>query len=827
MLNLALTGSGNVTKAGSGTWTLAGVNASSGATAGTTYDVQAGTLTGMSNGATNPFGAAAIKLEGGTLGLSSTAPATFDNAVSITQDATINAFQSPAGGALAGQTVTLGGANNVTIAGGATATLSTTDNYTLNIAGNVTGAGAVASNGTVNLNGPANTYGGSTTVNGGAFAVNGALNTAGAITVNNAATFTANGNVSAAAINLNNTSTLTASQPTTATGAILVNGGTFNANAAVSAGSVSITAGTYNGNAALTNPGGLSLSGGTAVITAPGGLGTGPLTVTGGILQTAPGAGNAVNFSGPMRIDTLLQVASGTLNLGNTVITTNKPHTTPGAAGQLSEVFFTPANAGVVDFLTGANGDSLITFENNNNFLTRTPGSTGVLQNTPLTFTGTNIQTRAGTLFGTANTDNEGAAWFGQITVGGPNLPAGPITFSTNTDDGSTLYIDEDQNGRFEANERVVSNLGTHGATAVTSTVTLNAGTYNIAIGWYNGNAGLQTDAKFAAGSNVPLANEAFINPGDPSQAGIFSSLPVLGSRIELDPGATVNVGGFTVADVVFTTGATGSTLALTDQAAPAASAADAITLQGSATQGTVNLGANQTVTVGAINLGNGGILTKSGNGTLAVTGTGTGTGTVTVAGGALIVTGAMPGTVMVSGGTLGGTGTVLGVTLISGKIAPGIAGPGIFNIADLTLNGGLLAIEINGPTPGTGAGHYDQINVTSGVIILGSISLSLDFSGYDPQDNVDSFVIVNNDSADPITINGAGSRLFYDGEELDEGTIFVATSGSNTQLFQVSYAGSSGNDIVINAVPEPGSLAGLLSGVGMLAGLQRFRRRR
>ncbi len=827
VLNLALPGPGNVTKTGTGTWTLAGVNAPSGASVGTTYDLQAGGLAGVSNGTINPFGGAAISVEAGTLGLSTTAPATFDNAVSIAQNATINAFQSPAGGALAGQTVTLGGTNNVTIAAGATATLTTADNYTLNFAGNLTGAGAVAANGTVNLNGSANNYSGSTTVNGGAFAVNGALNTSGAITVNNAATFTANGAVSAAAITVNNTSTFTAAQPTTATGAILVNGGTFTANAPVNAASVTISAGAYNGNAALTNPGGLTLSGGTAVITAPGGLGTGPLTVTGGTLQVAPGASNAVNFGGAMNVDGLLQASSGTLNLGNTVITTTKPHNTPAAVDQLAEVFFTPANAGVADFLSGANGDPLITFENNNNFLTRAPGATGLLQNTPLTFAGAALQGRANGLFGTGVTDNEGAAWFGQITVGGTNLPAGQISFSTNSDDGSSLYIDSNQDGIFQANERVVANLGTHGATAVTSTVTLNAGTYNIAIGYYNGGGSAQMDARFAPGTNVAIASEVFINPGDPTQAGVFSSLPVLGSQIEIDSGATVNAGGFTVANVVFGAGASGSTLALADQAAPAASVADAITLQGSATQATVNFGANQTVTVAALNLGTGGVLTKSGNGTLAVIGAGTGTGTVTIAGGALLVSGSISGTVTISGGTLGGTGTVPGVTLVSGKIAPGIAGPGILNTADLTLNGGVLAIEINGPTPGTGAGNYDQINVTGGVTFNAPIALSLDFSGYDPQDNVDSFVIVNDDQADPITFNGTTSRLFFNGAELDEGTIFMATSGSNSQFFQVSYVGSSGNDIVLNAIPEPGTLAGLLSGLGMLAGLQRFRRRR
>jgi hypothetical protein len=109
-------------------------------------------------------------------------------------------------------------------------------------------------------------------------------------------------------------------------------------------------------------------------------------------------------------------------------------------------------------------------------------------------------------------------------------------------------------------------------------------------------------------------------------------------------------------------------------------------------------------------------------------------------------------------------------------------------------------------------------------VFVSGS-ALTLDFSTYDPVDNVDSFTIALNDFAEAISFGGNGFTFGANG--LSEGEIFSATSGAFTQEFQITYAGNDGNDIVIAAVPEPSSVLILLGGCGALLGLQRTRRRR
>ena len=536
----AISGAGGIVKQGGGTLTVVGASSAA------TYDVQAGSLTGTSNGVLNALGTGSITLSGGTLGLSTAAAATFDNAVSVTQNATITAFQSALGGGAANQLISLGSATNgLAVAATKTVTLASANGDTLTTAGNITGAGGVTFNGgIVNVSGATNSYAGATTItagavtattaingtasvtgNGGTFTTNAALTTPGAITGNNNAVLTGSAAVNAASMQLNGTSVFNGNGATTVSGAITIPAGTFNANATgtVTANSLVVSGGTYNGSAPLTSTNGIAVSAGLARIVAPAGASVGPLSTTGtGTLQFDAGTGNTVTYAGSsVANNALLQVKTGTADLGNTVITTTNGSSTAGTANQLAVRYFRPSDVGAGDFL-GANGDPYITFENTATFLTRTPGAAGTLGNADLTFTGAVIQAQANAivtgLYG--NTDNEGVAWVGLLTVGGANLAAGAITFGTNSDDGSTLYIDANLDGVFQASERVVNNIGPHGVVNVNNTITLAAGTYNIAIGYYNGNGGAQIDAKFAAGSAVPFATQAFINPGAGTQAG-------------------------------------------------------------------------------------------------------------------------------------------------------------------------------------------------------------------------------------------------------------------------------------------------------------------
>lgn len=143
-----------ITKQGSGRLYFGNTTSVNALTSGTTLDVQAGTLvlTGSSAaGSQNPIGSAGVKLSGGNLVLdskvgSTTVATAFNNAVQVTENASIQAISS--GGSL----TTLGGAGTpINIASGKTLTLDAIAGgnpvaslgAVLNIAGNLTGGGNI------------------------------------------------------------------------------------------------------------------------------------------------------------------------------------------------------------------------------------------------------------------------------------------------------------------------------------------------------------------------------------------------------------------------------------------------------------------------------------------------------------------------------------------------------------------------------------------------------------------------------------------------------------------------------------------------------------
>ena len=184
---------------------------------------------------------------------------------------------------------------------------------------------------------------------------------------------------------------------------------------------------------------------------------------------------------------------------------------------------------------------------------------------------------------------------------------------------------------------------------------------------------------------------------------------------------------------------------------------------------------------------------------------------------GSLSVTGSLSGTGLVTGNI-----TVLG----GGVLAPG-ASPGV-----LTLNGTLsfndssaFTVELGGNTPGTGAGHYDQLNAGFSVFLGNSVALNLSLSGgYQPTGSDVFYILTRADLFDfsPSAFFNADEGATVDLGNGYTGTITYAADWLGTQ---VDSTLTGGNDVAIyNVVPEPATATFLLAGLALLA--KRPRRR-
>jgi hypothetical protein len=248
-----------------------------------------------------------------------------------------------------------------------------------------------------------------------------------------------------------------------------------------------------------------------------------------------------------------------------------------------------------------------------------------------------------------------GGVWFGEINVGGPNLAAGNIIFATNSDDGSSLFVDRNQDGDFtDSGEFIVSNLGGHGDRRRAANINLAAGRYKFVTGFYEGSGGETMEARFDTGTaptpapanTTDVAQATYeswniIDPSDPTQAGIWT--------------APAHYPNFSANNVTVTANAT-----IAADVGPA----------GETRLGALSIapGVTLTTTGGSIAAGplttTGGTVTKAGGGQLGIApGNGVAAGT----------------TIDVRGGTLEITNTGAGVTSV--------------NSAPITLSGGTLSV--------------------------------------------------------------------------------------------------------------------------------------
>ena len=209
--------------------------------------------------------------------------------------------------------------------------------------------------------------------------------------------------------------------------------------------------------------------------------------------------------------------------------------------------------------------------------------------------------------------------------------------------------------------------------------------------------------------------------------------------------------------------------------------------------------------------------LTKLGTGILTLSGANTYTGRTNVVAGILSVTGSLTGTAAVNvSGTLGGTGTIApalngNVTLTAGgKLAPGTgAGTLAFNLTGtgtvdltggITSNTGALVFEL-----GTLAGS-DRVVIAGGPLTIGAGLLQFDDFAFTALPGLDG-----------------GDYVLFDTNSVIAGTLGANVFGQVNGLDVSLQLADGGKDLVLHVIPEPGTSAALLAGLGVLA----VRRRR
>ncbi|MBI1207738.1 MAG: DUF4347 domain-containing protein [Azospirillum sp.] len=743
-----LSGSGSLTKSGSGTMTLTGINSFSG---GTTVTDGTLVLANTSGAALSDSGA--VVLNGGSLTLS------FSETI----------------GSLSGDGDIALGVNTLTI------NQSTDESY----AGSIGGSGAVVFGGgdaTLTLTG-SSSYTGGTTINSITLVLANAdtLADSGAVEVNSVDTLKLSGSgetigalSGAGAIDLQG-QVLTiqvASGSSSYSGAIADTG---SGGAVVKTGAgTQVLAGTSSGADWTT-----TVSGGTLSIAGDANLGSGTVTLDGGTLS--------VTGSGTVTIDNLMTLSSdgGTISYGNT-----------GGSDVLTLSAVISGTGGLAK--TGA---GLLTLAGANNYSGGTTVSAGTLTGTTTSLQG-NIVDNAALVFDQASDGSYGGqisgsgaltkSGGGTVTLLGANSYAGTTTISdgtlavaadanlgvgtVNLDNDGTLQITE--SGSFDNDIVIVLNSGTI-SVASGKTVTLTGALDDVSdSGADLHKTGGGTLILDNTANEAGLTGDIYIDDGD-LQVANDDALP--GGMIFVADGKELDVTGDTEINNTFT-------------------------LSGDAT---INTGSHTVTISGRVTGSAGQDLTKTGSGTLILSGANDYQGATVVTGGKLLVNGSLTGSGSVtvgSGGTLGGSGTIAGATTIqSGATLSAGNSPGRLTFSNgLTVaSGATLAVELAGTAAGT---SYDQIVVTAGNVVLNGGLLSLSLSGgFTPAVGA-AFTLIDNQGAGTTS----GALIQADtATTLGEGkAIYFQNNG-----FKFSYAGSTGNDLVMTTIDaRPTKPTGTLS---------------
>ncbi|GGE87017.1 hypothetical protein GCM10011317_50150 [Niveispirillum cyanobacteriorum] len=716
---------------------------------------------------------------------------------------------------IAGSTMTIGTGNSLTITNGSgdKATISSafagagnlvkTGAGTLVLSGTQTGTGTMTlQGGTVSVASDANLLAGTVTLNGGALSVTSNTTIDNALSIgsnggtlgNSGNSYTLSGQITSAAgttLTIANTADSNAvaltnsSNSSTFAGNILVSKGTLQiGSSAIAAGQANTgsitlasgstlqlptlgTAGTItlgnslilNGNATIaTNNNQLTLSG---AITGSGGLaktGSGTLVLSAGSGSNTYSGGTTVS-DGKLSISNASHLGSGTLTMSggtlrvtagmtgtNAIVLASNSTIEVGASTYATWSGVVSGSGSLVK--TGTGG---LSFNAANTYTGNTTISEGSIVINSATATLGGPDSGNGNAYGTL-TISDGAhldfnyavtiannvvmqgvgVGYGAIQAG---FASGPITFSgAVTLTGNTLV--DPGNNTLEFSGGISA-----GGNSYTLTNAWN-GTIKLSGTASNWTGGLITAANHTGTFSITDASN--IGSGQIKLNG--GTLAVTGSNVTLSNAIELGTGGGTVNN------------------------ANTLTLSG--------------VISGSTDL------TKTGTGTLILTGTSTYTGLTNVNAGTLLIDGQIEADVKVaSGATLGGKGTVFvgdvtvdkGGTLAPGSLSTDNDGVGTFtlNNGNLTLNG-TAAFQVKGKT--TAGTDFDQINVADGTVTVGAdaaITVTA-LNSYSLGNN--TITLIKNDGSDAVS---------------NSSTTLVTNAVLN-DTYLLNMAGDSGNDIAV-----------------------------
>ena len=199
-----------------------------------------------------------------------------------------------------------------------------------------------------------------------------------------------------------------------------------------------------------------------------------------------------------------------------------------------------------------------------------------------------------------------------------------------------------------------------------------------------------------------------------------------------------------------------------------------------------------------------GGGLTKTGPALLTLSNANTFTGMTIIDAGELRVEGTQANSpVRLDGGVLSGRGWLGTITgNLGGTVVPGFGGAALevaLHSRDVAFN----STTTFRPTLTSSSPDFENHKLqVSGSVNLGGCALSVDLLGTFKPTNGASFVIIDNDAADPVVGTFGG---------LPEGAVF----GGDGLPFRVSYTGGTGNDVVLTRVATPPSRLSSIAKLG------------